>query len=234
MTFNKIVQRTTSGWELAIVALLLSSLAGVGQAGESGLNHRVEALEAAQADLEGDLSELEAADAALQGQIDALDAYIRKLHRHSAAVVEFDSGGSSSTPYDSVSMFLSVCTLDEYNANGQSCPNDLRDLSVTLMNGDSGKVVTFNQANDPDFNDIVALLTNGEADIVKISRVTGLGGGGSNSNSEASYFRDFLPSDGIDLQGYDIGSITLMVGFFSIFSDGSYKLDGRVYYEFAD
>ncbi len=173
---------------------------------------------------------------ALEAELDALRTEVRRNHRNSAAIIESEAGGSSSTAFTSVEYSLTFCSQEDFNQNQSfGCVSGSPDLVLNLENGDSGTKYSFTADNEPDFAAIVALITNGVRDVVIEKRQTG-GGGGSNSRSETSYFRDFLPSDGIDLEEYTIGQITIVVD--TIIISGSspteYILRTRTFYELAE
>jgi hypothetical protein len=104
-----------------LVAILIFGISWAVQAapqeGNPGLSGRVGALEAVNAEQEATFDALKATDNALGARIDALEAFVRKLHRQSAAVVEFDTGGSSSQIFDRLMVKLDFCTQEEYEFN---------------------------------------------------------------------------------------------------------------------
>lgn len=173
---------------------------------------------------------------ALEAELESLRTEVRLFHRKSAAVIEINSGGSSSNAFTSVEFSLVFCTDEEYTLNqALDCPAGSPDIVVNLENGDSGKLYSFTADNEPDFAAIAALLSNGDADWVISRRSTG-SGGGSSSSREDIYFRDFLPPDGIDLENYSIGRITIAAD--TVIISGTnpteYILRGNVFYELAE
>ena len=213
-------------------AILSLGLSGAAQADpkndNKGLSQRVEALENSN-------SALESANAELKDRLEALESFVLKLHRESAAVIEFDRQGSSSSEFDGLTLTLNYCTQEEYQLNGSSCLDNLSDLSIQLANGDSGNY-TFTAANDPDFDAIVDVITDGGPGWVEIGISLSTGGGSGLSSPEKVYFKDFLPADGIDLTGYTIDSITIVVdvNLISGTNPTEYILRGRVFYEFPE
>lgn len=170
----------------------------------------------------------------LEARLEALETDVRRFNRNSAAVITIDRGGSSSSLPTTIDYVLNFCTDEEYKLNQAfACPPGSPDISLTLGNGDSGTLYTFTQANEPDFDAIVALITNGSFDWVEQIVSTG-GGGGTNSQREDLYFREFQPPGGIDLEDYSIGSITIAVDTIIITSNGGYILEGRAFYGLAD
>ena len=170
----------------------------------------------------------------LEARLEALETEVRRFNRNSAAVITIDRGGSSSSLPTTIDYVLTFCTDEEYKLNQAfACPPGSPDISLTLGNGDSGTLYTFTQANEPDFDAIVALITNGSFDWVEQKVSTG-GGGGTNSQREDLYFREFQPPGGIDLEDYSIGSITIAVDTIIISGNGEYILDGRAFYGLAD
>jgi hypothetical protein len=213
-----------AGWLVAITTGLCVAHADLAHAAKDtspSLKNRVAALEVDNAEL--------------KARVDELQAFVKKLHRNSAAVIDIDTGGGSSTTFNEVEVILNFCTDEEYSLNlSFSCPDDLRDLSVTLSNGDGGQAFTFTAANDPDFSAIASLLTDANADWIAFK--TKFGASAAFTSPEPVYFKDFLPSDGVDLEGYEIESITLVVDVMIISGSDptNYTLRGRLYYEFGD
>ena len=225
-------KRNRNGILVILVAGVLSTaLANLAQAapgaGNSGLPDRV--------------SELESANTDSQARIEALESLVRLLHRQSAAVLEVDTGGGSSTEFTEVEFRLIFCTGVEYINNGSSCPLGVPDLAVTLSESAAGTITTFSAASDSDFDEIAALLTNGESDFIEIRRThVGTGGGSASSGSEIDFLRDFLAPGAVDLSGYSISRISLAVDFLNFSAHSppdtgtTYSLRGRLFFELGE
>jgi len=89
---------------------------------------------------------------------------------------------------------------------------------VTLTSSDVGKTFVITAQNDPDFNGFVQKLTNGQSDLMCFTNA-----GIHRLVTFESNFFDPLPpgSNGVDLQGFAIGSITLTVDSLIFDSPGS-------------
>ena len=78
---------------------------------------------------------------------------------------------------------------------------------------DVGMTVTMTEANDPEFNDAAAVLTNGVNDSLSFQAIGYPGGciGGDGSSEALFFFGDQSGANGIDFIGYAITSIGLRV-----------------------
>ena len=226
---------------LAILAagVLSTALVSLAQAAPKadnpGLPHRVSELESTSTDSQARIEALESANTDSQTRIEALESFVKLLHRQSAAVLEIDNAGSSAE-FTELEFRLIFCSGVEYN--GSSCPVSAPDLAVTLSESSEGTITTFSAASDSDFDEIVALLTNGESDFIESKRSpVGTVGGSTRSASELSFLRDFLAPGAVDLSGYSISRISLAVEVLS-FSDNnpgtSYRLFGRLFFELGE
>ena len=94
---------------------------------------------------------------------------------------------------------------------------------LTLTGNNVGHLYTFTQANDPDFNSMVAVLTDGVSEFVGCSLNLVPGGGGqSDWNSESRFFSQLpLGGNGIDFRGFKIDSIALRLDLLDISSPGT-------------
>lgn len=182
------------------------------------------------------LSELETANDSLQSEIDILRAMVQQLHRFSAAVLPFSSGGSDINPTTSMTYTLSMCDA----SNAISCPPGSPDLEATVTGADQGTIVTFTSLNDNDFDAIATLLTDGVNERVSILVLTQGGGGGGTFGLESGTFRDFLGAGAIDFSGLQLGSISLAFDqvVFSTTPNASglfnRTLNGRAFFELAN
>lgn len=227
---------------LAILAagVLSTALVSLAQAAPKadnpGLPHRVSELESTSTDSQARIEALESANTDSQTRIEALESFVKLLHRQSAAVLEIDNAGSSAE-FTELEFRLIFCSGVEYN--GSSCPVSAPDLAVTLSESSEGTITTFSAASDSDFDEIVALLTNGESDFIESKRSpVGTVGGSTRSASELSFLRDFLAPGAVDLSGYSISRISLAVEVLS-FTDNnpggtSYRLFGRLFFELGE
>jgi len=192
----------------------------------NGLAQRVAELEAALANIGNSNGELRA-------RVDELEELVRLLHRESVAVKEDGgSGGVPSTSFTVIYYPLIVCSEADYQANNGQCPGGSPDIVVPLTDTDDGAVFTFTSANEPDFDAIVAALTNGQADRV-VRRIEAGAGAVASLPTEESCFSDFLTAEAVDLAAFDIQSIKLSVDFISIAPAGQgskYDLAARVFY----
>ncbi|MEM1181679.1 MAG: hypothetical protein AAGM22_25270 [Acidobacteriota bacterium] len=95
-----------------------------------------------------------------------------------------------------------------------------RILLATLNPGDSGRTFRANRRNNPDFDSIVATLTDGIDDsYVRSCNLILDGmfvGGGSAIRLESSIFADVPGGNGIDLQGFDVTDVVLQVDSFTV------------------
>ena len=94
---------------------------------------------------------------------------------------------------------------------------------LTLTRNNVGHLYTFTQANDPDFNSMVAILTDGVAETVGYSLNLVPGGGGQGHWALESRFFSQLPvgGNGIDFRGFKIDSIALRLDLLDISSPGT-------------
>ena len=88
---------------------------------------------------------------------------------------------------------------------------------LLLGSSDAGITFTSNSANDPDFDDFVDRLTNGESDYISVQISLVNGGGSTIGRREKDFFN--LPTT--DFQGSSISSIDL------IFNQLSFDTPGR-------
>jgi len=167
----------------------------------------------------------------LQGvsdRLDALEAFVRRLHGNKAALIERDIFLENvDGMVDGVLIKLAFCSgpSEPGPVPGPGCISNNANYEFTtgtLTENDNGAVVTFNADSEPNFVEVVNLLTNGDDDrlnvsvefLINNSFVAGTGVSGE----ERSFFFTGLPeagpqvSSGIgydDLEGFDIGSISL-------------------------
>lgn len=122
-----------------------------------------------------------------------------------------DAGVGSSGGYDSVRV------LCYYSAT----PDTLYDLYVD--EADEGHTITIDGSNNPDFNEAVAILTNGEDDYLYFYMLYPNGGGGGSSGDESDFLnggltRQYYP----DLAGAEVTEIRLYMESISIDNQGSW------------
>ena len=93
---------------------------------------------------------------------------------------------------------------------------------VDVTPDDIGTVRVANSATDPDFDAVVALLTNGVNDLVTRSIVLQPGNlGGTGGTPETFYFGAGPGTNGIDLEGFNIESLSVRIDDFLLDSPGS-------------
>ena len=98
-----------------------------------------------------------------------------------------------------------------------------------LTPADSGHTFTLNENNDPDFANARITLENGNPDLVVFTY--GVGVAGTGLTSESNYFYPLPPgSNGIDLQGFSIGSISLVVDSLTLTTPGSNPNGTDIYF----
>jgi hypothetical protein len=106
--------------------------------------------------------------------------------------------------------------------------------SLTFSTSDAGKVFPITQAQDPDFNSLRALLTNGQSDYMDLelsfdnfSTVAGV------SSLENQFFAP-LPAgnNGIDFQGFPIDNIALRLDSVNI-GVSSYSITAMIFVDSA-
>ena len=97
---------------------------------------------------------------------------------------------------------------------------------ITLTSSDIGRTFVITGQNDPDFNGFVQKLTNGQSDLMCFTN-TGI----HRLVTFESNFFDPLPpgNNGVDLQGFVIGSITLTVDNLIFDSPGSNPLGNGIW-----
>jgi hypothetical protein len=84
---------------------------------------------------------------------------------------------------------------------------------IIFTPADVGKTVTVTEANDPEFNEVVAVLTNGVNDFLYFQALGHPGGGGPlDERTEAfSFFGDGSGASGIDFKDFIIQCISLRI-----------------------
>lgn len=173
---------------------------------------------------------------ALEERINNLLFLIRKLHRNSAAIREVRSGTGSTSPASSVRYFLIVCAGIHPD---NECPEGSPFLQATLTVSDRGATISFNATTDADFNEIAAILTNGERDTINEFASLDTGQGIGFTARESEFFEDFLEVDGVDFAGMVIDQISLKVDkiFFATNPDANNifrnEFVANVFYELA-
>jgi len=142
-------------------------------------------------------------------------------------------GGATNVPILTFGVTLCVSAADP-------CPDSntlFQSLSLTMAN--AGQTFTATAANDPAFNPVVSLLTDGvDDDEVAVSASIGSVSGGTTATK--SYFFSGAPgsSNGIDFAGDRIDSISLILGsdimvtydgtFSSLSGNATFQIDGVV------
>jgi hypothetical protein len=220
----------------------------VSGAGFQNLSAKISALEGADSNIQAQISALQASVAAEQAArmaavsvldarisgVEQLEPLVRLLHANSAARIDIAAVDSTGSPLTGIKYRFGVCTLAESQAG--TCT---RFLETTLTGTIDGMVISFTDASDPDFAQIVELLTNGVDDVLTFEHeFTPSGGGGGTADSESEFFKDFIAPGEVDLAGFDIDQISLAVDFFILIRSGSginsFSLDGRLFFELAD
>ena len=190
----------------------------------------------------------------MSNRIDALEAFVRRLHGNKAAVIRRDfTIENINGMVDGVQVELAFCAGPPPPGPGPGCIPTNADyvLATEVLTENDGLVVTFNADSEPNFAEVVNLLTNGDNDRASIfvrtfvngSFAAGQGFGGG----ERSFFFNgpFGPqvSSGIgydDLEGFDIGSIRLSIDRIFFTYNGAddkskaFITDFGVFYELAE
>ena len=187
----------------------------------------------------------------MSGRIDTLEAFVRRLHGNKAAVTRRDySMENVNGMVDGVQIKLAFCAGPPTPSPGPGCIVNTADyvLATEVLTENDGLVVTFNADSEPNFAEVVNLLTNGDNDrlfilveaLVNGSFAQGIGFGGSERHF---FFIGPQVSSGIgydDLEGFDIGSIRLSIdSIFFPYNEADDKsrvfiTDLGVFYELAE
>jgi hypothetical protein len=132
--------------------------------------------------------------------------------------VDTTLGGNIIT--DTMFFLFGACTVDEWLAKPTDYCPDSNVLEYILMSQIQGETIMMTSANDPVFDTVTSRLTDGLDEIAEVRWSFG-SGGGSQSLDESTFFGDQAGPNGIDLAGYAISSIGLVVEEFEASSPGS-------------
>jgi len=120
-------------------------------------------------------------------------------------------GGGTYASFDSIRLICSYWTTTD----------TLYDIFIDAS--DDGNTITIDENNNPDFNEAVAILTNGLDDDMHFWALWPNGTGGGSPGTESYFLNGGLSNEWYpDLAGVEVTKILLHVDYFSIDNQGTY------------